>query len=102
MCAMTAPPVELSSLLVSRPGYRQGRPCLRGTGITVHNVAARHLSGVPIDEMIASNPDLAPSLFYAAIAYYLANKEQIERELGEDDAEGARLAALYPAALPPR
>ena len=38
--------VELSSLLVSKPGYRDGRPCLRGTGITIHTVAAHYMQGL--------------------------------------------------------
>jgi len=82
---MAAPStVDLNSLLVSRPGYRQGRPCLRGTGITVHAVAAAHLMGLSSEEICAQNPDLDPSLFHAALAYYFANREGIEADLERD------------------
>ncbi len=102
---MMAAPVELSSLLVARAGYRGGRPCLRGTGITVHSVAAAHLLGLTAEQLCAENDDLDPSLIHAALAYYYANRRQIEEDLDRDAAEGARLAALYPdgisAATPP-
>ncbi len=88
--------VRLSSLLVARPGFRGGRPCLRGTGITVHAVAAAHLMGLTAEEICAQNPDLDPSLFHAALAYYFANREQIESDLERDREDGERLAARYP------
>ena len=93
---MASSTFKLDSLLVSKPGYRQGRPCLRGTGITVHSVAAAYLIGLSAEEICNENPDLNPSLFYAALAYYFANKEQIEADLDQDDIEGAALAAQFP------
>ena len=81
---MSAKTVDISSLLEVEPGYRQGRPCLRGTGITVHNVAATYLAGHTVEEMAASNPDLDPGLFHAAVAYYYANREQIDAEIEAD------------------
>jgi len=88
--------VEIGSLLVSRPGYRSGRPCLKGTGLTVHAVAAAHLTGLTAEEICAENPDLDPSLFHAALAYYFANREQVESDLERDRIEGDELAARYP------
>jgi len=95
------PITELSSLLVARKGYREGRPCLRGTGITVHNVAAAYMMGGTVAEMCESNPDLNPSLFHAALAYYFANKEQIEAEIQQDSTEYDELAAQYPNGIGP-
>jgi uncharacterized protein (DUF433 family) len=92
---------KLDSLLVSKPGYRQGRPCLRGTGITVHNVAAAFLIGLTTEEICAQNPDLDPSLFHAALAYYFANKGQIEAELEQDRLDGEAWAAQYPHGITP-
>ena len=88
--------VELSTLLVSKPGYRQGRPCLRGTGITVHNVAGYYRAGHTTEEFCADNPDLDPSLFFAAVAYYLANRERIDAELDADTELEKQLAAESP------
>ena len=93
---MATQTVELSSLLVSKPGYRQGRPCLRGTGITVHNVAGYYRAGHTTEEFCASNPTLDPSLFFAAVAYYLANREQIDAEIDADIEFEKQLAAGSP------
>ncbi len=98
---MAQAPVSLESLLVSREGYRGGRPCLRGTGITVHQVAAMRHLGLTAEEICAQNPDLDPSLFHAALAYYYANKARIDAELDEDARLGEELAARYPAGVLP-
>ena len=90
------PRTKLSDLLVTRPGYRRGRPCLRGTGLTVHAIAAAYLMGLSAEEIWQQNPDLDRSLFYAALAYYFANREQIEADLERDEKDGERLAAKYP------
>ncbi|MGE0601282.1 MAG: DUF433 domain-containing protein [Dehalococcoidia bacterium] len=94
--------VELSTLLVSKAGYRQGRPCLRGTGITVHNVAGYYRAGHTTEEFCADNPDLDPSLFFAAVAYYLANREQIDAELDADIELEKQLAAESPHRWDPK
>jgi len=91
--------VELSSLLVSRPDYRQGRPCLRGTGITVHTVAAAYMAGLSAEDIARQNPGLDSSAIHAAIAYFLANRVKIEAELDADRVAGEELAALFPEGL---
>lgn len=88
--------IALDSLLVSKPDYRQGRPCLRGTGITVHNVAGYYRVGHTAEEMAKSNPDLDPSLFHAAVAFYLANKALIDAEIDADIELEKKLAAESP------
>lgn len=93
---MAQAPVSLESLLVSREGYRGGRPCLRGTGITVHQVAIAHQMGLSPKEICEQNPDLDPSLFFAALAYYFANQAQIDAEIDADDREAEEMAAKYP------
>jgi uncharacterized protein (DUF433 family) len=90
---------DISTLLVVDSDYRQGRPCLRGTGITVHNVAGHYNAGATIDQMVESNPDLSPALFHAALAYYFANRERIDAEI-EEDREFERVeAAKYPRGM---
>jgi uncharacterized protein (DUF433 family) len=50
MCDETDP---LAGMLVVREGFRDGRPCIAGTGITVHTIAAQHLQGMTPDAMRA-------------------------------------------------
>jgi uncharacterized protein (DUF433 family) len=90
---------DISTLLEMDPDYRQGRPCLRGTGITVHNVAIHHNMGASVAAMVESNPDVHPALFYAALAFYFANKDRIDGEIEEDQRYGADLAARYPKGI---
>jgi len=93
--------VSLDSLLVRKPGYRDGRPCLKGTGITVHNVAVRYLQGGTVEEMCAANPDLDPSLFHAALAYYFANRGEIEADFERDRILDDELREKYPNGIGP-
>src|SRR5438552_7588475 len=93
--------VTLGSLLESRSGFRDGRPCLKGTGITVHAVAAAHLSGLSAEEICQQNQDLDPSLFHAALAYYYANRLAVEADLEADEANARRLAERFPEGITP-
>lgn len=86
-------PVDISTLIGSRPDLHDGRPCLAGTGMTVHAIARRYLQGERAEGMAADLPDIPLSHIHAAIAYYLANRVRIEAELAEDQAEADRLFA---------
>jgi uncharacterized protein (DUF433 family) len=92
----TSQATDLNSLLVSKPGYRNGWPCLRGTGITVHSVAATYMNGWTVEMLCKENPHLDRSLFYAALAYYFANKKLVEQQLEDEQTWAERLAAKYP------
>lgn len=88
--------ITLESLLVSKPGVKGGRLCLRGTGIPVHNVAGYYRVGHTAEEMAAEHPELDPALFHAAVAYYLANKAQIDAEIDAEIAFEEEMAAKSP------
>ena len=89
-------PVDIGGLIVSGPELHGGRPCLAGTGMTVHAVAARHIQGMSAEEILDQFPDLDLGRIYAALAYYYANKTRIESELEADRRLGEELAARYP------
>ena len=88
--AATAP-VDIGTLIYSRPDFRNGRPCIAGIGMSVHAVAARYLQGRSADEIADGVPDIPRSHIYAALAYYFANREQIDADLAADKAEHDRL-----------
>ena len=83
---------DIGSLIVSSPEMRHGRPRIAGTGITVHRIASwysLHYTPEQIAEEILDHLTLAQ--VYAALAYYHANKAQIDADLAEDDVEFDRL-----------
>ncbi len=83
--------VDIGQFIYSRPDFRSGRPCIAGTGMSVHAVAARHLQGRSVDDIADGVPDIPRSHIYAALAYYFANREQIDADLAADEAEHDRL-----------
>ncbi len=92
----TSTPVDIGTLIHSDPELHSGRPCLAGTGMTVHAVAGMYLDGMSAEQIQAEFPDLDLTLFYAAITYYLANRARIDAELAEEQALYDELAARYP------
>ena len=87
----TTAPVDIGQFIYSDPSFRDGRPCIAGTGMSVHAVAARYLQGRSADDIADGVPDIPRSHIYAALAYYFANREQIDAELATDEAEHDRL-----------
>ena len=43
---------EIDSLLISAPEIRNGRPCIAGTGISVHRVAILHNLGHSPEDIV--------------------------------------------------
>jgi uncharacterized protein (DUF433 family) len=78
--------------IVGDPRIFSGRPIIGRHRITVHDLAALHRNGETADE-IAEAYQLTPTEVEAGLAYYRDHREEIDRELVEDEIEIARLAA---------
>ena len=89
-------PVDVATLIYSRPDLRGGRPCLAGTGMTVRAVAAYHIQGMSAEEILEEFPHLDLAHIHAALAYYYANKALIEADPEAERRLGEELAAAYP------
>lgn len=83
--------VEIDTLLTRSPEIRHGRPCIAGTGITVHRVAIMYKMGYSPEEILAEYEHLSPAGVYAALAYYHANQAEVEAELAADRKEEERI-----------
>lgn len=95
--------VDIGKLIVSRPGFKGGRPCLAGTGMEVRTVAVWHTAhGLSPEQILEEYPELDLARIYAALAYYYANQAQIDADLEAEWQLGERLAAKYPRGWPPR
>jgi uncharacterized protein (DUF433 family) len=77
--------------IVSTPGVRGGKPCIKGHRIAVHDVAIWHRQGQS-PEQIAETYELSLAEVYAALSYYYDHKEWIDRESKEEDEEVRRRA----------
>ena len=82
---------EIGSLISRRPEIRGGRPCIAGTGVCVRRIAVWHNMGYTPEEIVNNFGHLSPAQVHAALAYYYANKAQID---ADQEAEGREYDAL--------
>ena len=87
--------VEIGSLLTRSPEIRHGRPCIVGTGISVHRIAIVYKMGHTAEEIADKYRHLPIAGIYAALAYYHANQAEIDAEIQAEVEEGDRLEAEY-------
>lgn len=87
--------VELNSLLTHSPEVRHDRVRVAGTGITVHRVAVLSNLGHSPEEIVRKYKHLTLAGIHAALAYYHANREQVDSEIAADREEAARLEAEF-------
>ena len=92
--------VEIGSLLTRAPDVRHGRPCIAGTGITVHRVAIMYKMGYSPEEILAKYQHLYPAGVYAALAYYFDNRAEIEDEFRKSDEWANWVKANIPSKIP--
>jgi len=77
----------LDSLLVRTPDVCGGRIRIDGTRITVHRIATLYRQGQTAEGICQTYPHLSLGQVYTALAYYHANREEIDSELAAADAE---------------
>ena len=76
----------LDAILVKTSGVCGGRIRIDGTRITVHRIATLYQRGQDAEEIARTYPHLSLGQVYTALAYYHANRAEIEAELAADDA----------------
>ena len=86
---------DIGSLVSYHPDRCGSRPMIAGTTTSVRRVVALYQQSVSAEEIARRMSHLSLAQIYAALAYYHANREQIEADLVEENAEYDRLAALH-------
>jgi uncharacterized protein (DUF433 family) len=86
---------NLDALISHTPGVRNGRPCIAGTGITVHRIAILYKLGHSPEEIVRKYEHLDAAGVYAALAYYHANQAEVDAEIASDEAEADRAEGEY-------
>jgi uncharacterized protein (DUF433 family) len=91
---LTATIIEIGTLITRDPQLRGDIPIIAGTATSVRRIAALYKQGNSAEEIAADLEHLTLAQVYAALAYYHANRAEIEADLGAEKAEYERLAAL--------
>jgi uncharacterized protein (DUF433 family) len=76
--------VEIGSLIDRQSGIRGGRPKIASTGLTVRRIAGWHNSGMSPEDTVLEYPHLNLAQVHAGLAYYHANREEIEADISEE------------------
>jgi uncharacterized protein (DUF433 family) len=76
-------------LIASDPKVRRGRPVVAGTGVCVSDIVTVMQFHRQDADDLASWFDLSLAQIHAALAYYYANKDAIDREMQERHALAA-------------
>ncbi|MEO8496595.1 MAG: DUF433 domain-containing protein [Planctomycetota bacterium] len=76
----------LETMLVATPGTCGGKLRINGTRITVQHVAVMFKQGLSAEDIEQTYEHLSLGQVFAALAYYLANREEIDAALAEEDA----------------
>ena len=78
--------VDIGSLIQRSPEIRKGRPCIAGTGVTVLRIAGWHNLGLTPEEIAAKIQHLTLAQIHAALAYYHANRDEIDADIANEEA----------------
>ena len=89
--------VEIGSLIERHPEIRGGRPCLAGTGVSVHRIVRWYRLGLVPEEIADRIGHLSLAQIHAALAYYHANQAQINAEIAADQAKAEALERQHTA-----
>jgi uncharacterized protein (DUF433 family) len=80
--------VDIGMLISHDEKIRRGKPCISGTGVTVQRVVSWYKLGLTPEEISGKIGHISLAQVHAALAYYHANKEEIEKSIAEDKAAG--------------
>lgn len=75
------------------PGVCGGRPRIAGHRIRVQDIVLWTEQGQSADQIVAGFPQLSLADVYGALTYYHDHREEIDREIREDDEFAARMKA---------
>ena len=89
----TAGSVDIGELIGRSSGVKNGSPHIAGTGILVRTLARWEQQGFLAEEIAAKYRSLRLEQVHAALAYYYANRRQIDAELALLDREAEELEA---------
>lgn len=87
--------ISLDTLLVRTTHIAGGRLRLDGTRLTVNQLVTMYKQGYTAEELASEFRQVTAAQVYAALAYYHANREEVERELAAEAEEDRKLKAEF-------
>ena len=88
---MTRTETDVGTLIICSPDIRSDEPRIAGTGVTVKRIYGWYKLGLSAEEIADEFGHLRLAPVYAALAYYHANKEQIEATIASEDQQAVQL-----------
>jgi uncharacterized protein (DUF433 family) len=79
-------PTDIGTLIVRSSEIRGGRPRIAGTGVTVRRIVSWYKLGLSPEEIGPRIGHITVGQVYAALAYYHANREEIDADLAAEEA----------------
>ena len=86
---------DIGTLVTCSPEIGNGRTFIAGTRTSIRRVVVLYKQGATAEEIARRMSHLSLAQVYAALAYYHANRDEIEANLAEEDAEYWKLAELH-------
>jgi len=83
--------IDIGTLIVRSPKIRGGRPRIAGTGVTVRRIVVWYKLGLSPEEIADRIGHLSLAQVHAALAYYHANRGEIEADLAAEESELEKL-----------
>ena len=77
--------IEIGTLIDRDPAIRGGRPKIAGTGLTVRRIVGWYKMGMTPEEIALEYPHLTLAQVHAALAYYHANRDEIEADISQEE-----------------
>ena len=84
--------MSIDAMIEVTPGVCGGHARLAGTRVPVHRIARYHRLGYSPEEMLGLLNTLSLSQIYAALAYAMANPEEMQASLREEDDTARQLS----------
>jgi uncharacterized protein (DUF433 family) len=88
---------DIGTLIAQTPGICGGRPRIAGTGVSIRRIVGWYKMGLSPEEIADQYGHLNLAQVHAALAFYHANRHEMEAELAEEEAEYDRLEASHRA-----
>jgi len=92
--------IDIGTMIVETPGTCGGRPRIAGHRITVRLIVGMYRRGESPEEIAANYESLSLAEIYAALAYYHANRDALDRMFKDEEVEENRLEMEWRQANP--